>query len=226
MLLLWEAGQHANMTQQYMSEAGIQVINTGSYQTQIGLAGDDAPKFVYRTIIAKNKHNKTSDTSNDPDDVWIPCCYEENAQNIDTERFSVEHNEEFRYPIQNRHIASFEHAKILWQHAKNSIHNLNERTNTTISCNHLLFLENVLTPKSTHVQIGEFAFEDLHAESVGFSSQQLCSVFASGRSFGIAIDIGETTTTICPVHNSAEVYHGVVELPIGGRTITQYLCQV
>jgi actin-related protein len=76
------------------------------------------------------------------------------------------------------------------------------------------------------VSVGEFCFEELEASSVAFSAQQLLGLYASGRVTGVALDFGYTKTTICPINESGIIKNEAYNLPVGGKTITEYICKV
>jgi actin-related protein len=209
---------------------GVIVVDTGSFKTLVGLAGDDKPKFEYRTVIAKNKHNDNLDLSKrDAEELWIPCYCNRtryhDAKDV-TPSSLFDNHDEFIYPVKDRRITSLNDSKILWKHVKDKIHKYAQVENTNMKNNHMLFLDHALTPKTTHVTVGEYTLEELNADSVCFVSQQLCGLISSGRTTGTVVDVGYTTTSVCPIYDTAPLVHGITDIPVGGRTISEYFCNV
>lgn len=49
------------------------------------------------------------------------------------------------------------------------------------------------------------------------------AMLATGKLTGIVLDVGDTSTTVLPIHNGRPLLHAALTKPHGGRDITNYM---
>ena len=52
------------------------------------------------------------------------------------------------------------------------------------------------------------------------------ALYASGRTTGVVVEIGDSLTTVTPMYEGIVLPHGIMCLELGGRDITNYLMKV
>lgn len=86
-----------------------------------------------------------------------------------------------------------------------------------------LVTENALNARSNRERMAEFFFESLNAPSLYVSVPAVLALYASGRTSGLVVDVGDTVTTAVAVtHGHVEV-HAMRRSEVGGRDVTERL---
>lgn len=80
-----------------------------------------------------------------------------------------------------------------------------------------------LNPRHNREKTAEIFFESFRCPAMFFSPQAVLSLYASGRTTGVVIDVGEGMTHVVPVYEGFALPHSVVRTDIGGRDVTKRL---
>jgi centractin len=72
-------------------------------------------------------------------------------------------------------------------------------------------------------QIAEIFFESIRAPALFFSPPSVLSLYASGRTTGIVLDVGEGVTHAVPVYEGFALQHSVTRSNVAGRDVTRQL---
>ena len=72
-------------------------------------------------------------------------------------------------------------------------------------------------------QIAEIFFESIRAPALFFSPPSVLSLYASGRTTGVVLDVGEGVTHAVPVYEGFALQHSVTRSNIAGRDVTRQL---
>jgi len=87
----------------------------------------------------------------------------------------------------------------------------------------LLLAETPLTPRSDREQMTEVVFEHLQSPSLFIEVQSALSLFATGRTTGVVLESGDTTTHAVPVVDGRTLTHAVNRFEMAGSDIAAYL---
>ena len=87
----------------------------------------------------------------------------------------------------------------------------------------MLITEAPLNPKQNREKAAEIFFESFRAPAMFFSPQAVLSLYASGRTTGIVMDVGEGLTHVIPVYEGFALPHSVMRSDVAGRDITKQL---
>ena len=80
-----------------------------------------------------------------------------------------------------------------------------------------------LNPRKNRDQIAEIFFESIRAPALFFAPPSVLSLYASGRTTGIVLDVGEGVTHAVPVYEGFALKHSVTRSDVAGRDVTRQL---
>jgi centractin len=87
----------------------------------------------------------------------------------------------------------------------------------------VLMTEVPLNNRKNRDQIAEHFFESLRAPALFFTPPSILSLYASGRTTGVVLDVGEGVTHAAPVYEGFALQHSVSRSDVGGRDVTRQL---
>jgi len=95
--------------------------------------------------------------------------------------------------------------------------------NATASEHPLLLTESPFNPKANREQMAQLFFETFSAPALFVSPPAVLSLYASGRTTGVVLDVGEGLTHCIPVYEGYALVHSISRSDIGGRDVTKQL---
>ena len=87
----------------------------------------------------------------------------------------------------------------------------------------VLLTETPHNPTSHREQLAELFFETFRAPALFVAPPAVLSLYASGRTTGIVLDVGEGVTHCIPVYEGYALPHSIVRSDIAGRDVTKRL---
>jgi actin-related protein len=87
----------------------------------------------------------------------------------------------------------------------------------------LILSETPLNPKPKKDKMAEIMFEKFNVPSLFIPMQATLSLYASNRTTGCVVDIGEGVTKIVPISEGYALTHAIQIMDIAGQDITKYL---
>jgi centractin len=104
---------------------------------------------------------------------------------------------------------------------------MNQHTFSSLNANieehPALLTEAPLNPRSNRDQTAEIFFETLRCPALFFAPQGVLSLYASGRTTGVVLDVGEGVTHCIPVYEGHALPHSITRSDVAGRDVTQHL---
>lgn len=85
----------------------------------------------------------------------------------------------------------------------------------------VLLTEAPLNPLRNRDQIAEIFFETFRAPAVFFAPPSVLSLYASGRTTGVVLDVGEGVTHAVPVYEGHALPYSVMRSDVAGRDVTR-----
>jgi centractin len=121
-------------------------------------------------------------------------------------------------PMSHGIVTEMDAMERLWEHcySKACLHAKQEE-------HPVLMTEAPLNPSKNRDQIAEIFFESMRVPALYFSPPSVLSLYASGRTTGVVLDVGEGVTHAVPVYEGFALPHSVTRSNIAGRDVTRLL---
>ena len=190
------------------NEASNIVIDNGSYMMHAGFSGDDFPIAVFPTCCSIR--TPTSFFGTRRKSVYV--ADEAVAKRAILRMYSN--------VILNGQITQWYAINKLWHHTfDNELSVDPEQYNVLLS-------EPTMNLQTNREQTAQLMFETFNIKALYLEKQSVLSLYSSGRTDGIVVDCGYSSTRIDAVYNGHALKHTHFELDIGGREICSYLLKL
>jgi len=207
------------------------VMDCGSATLKAGFAGGTKPKVSIGTKVGRAKHQRVmpggalegeeqrtsgklsrsakSGSGGGPASYFV-------GRKLDEHRgaFLLE------YPMERGCVVDggWGAMELLWEHIY-SKNNLNAKMDE----HPVLLTEPPHNPTSHREQLAELFFETFRAPALFVAPPAVLSLYASGRTTGVVLDVGEGVTHCIPVYEGYALPHSIVRSDIAGRDVTNRL---
>ncbi|GJP40591.1 hypothetical protein CLOM_g254 [Closterium sp. NIES-68] len=179
------------------------VCDNGSGTMKAGLAGEDAPRAVFPTIVGRPKDMSGS--------------YEKPLVGLDAKEkrgiLILEH------PIEQGIVTSWDGMESIWQH---TFHELG----VMVEERPVLLTEAPLNSEADREKMAQMMFETFYVPSMSVVTQAALSLYASGRTTGLVLDLGEGVSHAVPIYEGQALTDAILRLDLAGRDLTDYLIKL
>lgn len=197
------------------------VIDNGSGTMKAGFAGDDMPRRVFPSIVARPRHHgvmtgigqKDAYVGNEAFDVqktWRDMGLPGAGQGVWT----------VKYPIEHGIVTQWEDMTRVWKHTFES------ELKIRPSEHPVLLTDQPLNPRVNREKMVQIMFEEFDVPAVMLVHAPVLALHATGRRVGLIVDCGEGQTRCSPVVHGYIDPHTVVRSDLGGRDLTDYLMKI
>lgn len=182
------------------------VIDNGSGIIKAGFAGDQIPKYHFPNFVGRPKHVRVM------------------AGGLEGEIFLGPDAEEhrglmtIRYPMEHGIVKDWNDMERIWQYiySKDQLHTFSEE-------HPVLLTEAPLNPRRNREKAAEIFFETFNVPALFMSVQAVLSLYATGRTTGVVLDVGDGVTHAVPIYEGFAMPHSVMRVDVAGRDVTRYL---
>lgn len=183
-----------------MSEESVLVVDVGSSSLKAGFSGEDIPSFVFpSTVSIPTNRNIESIEGWSADTAGVPIQY---ANIISS------------HPVHRGAVKDWDLMEKLW-------HNLIDHTSlSNLESTSVLIIESVRSTLSDRSHWAELLFNTFHVPSICFGNTASLSVFASGRTTGVAVECGSGLTATVPVFEGLVLKHATITMDYAGQDIS------
>lgn len=191
------------------------VVDTGTATTKAGFAGGSKPKVVVGTKVGRAKHMRImpggalEQEQQGPSSVFV-------GQKLDEHRGAFV----LDYPMDKGHVVDggWDSMERIWEHVY-SKPNLNAKMDE----HPILLTEAPLNPRHNRERTAEIFFETQRTPALFFSPPAVLSLYASGRTTGVVMDVGEGVTHCVPVYEGHALPHSISRSDVAGRDVTKHM---
>ena len=212
------------------------IIDLGSGTTRIGFSGDDAPRLISKTVVGTGPRAGFLPPGAPPlGGFGAPSAPSATAMGGDKDRPSnaVTVNGT-RYEcfgdaykrrgelsisdvIRRGMVADEDGLRALLAHIDQLL-GISKDGNTP-----LLISEGALIPRRQRELITQLCFEEFHFPSLYFSQSPVLGMYASGRTSGLAVEMGHGTAHTMPIFEGFGLFHSVLQMDFGGDDLTSWV---
>lgn len=181
------------------------VMDAGSGTTKVGYAGEDAPRCVFPSIVARNKKDKTTyvghQISQAPPDAKLT----------------------HKSPIERAVPDDWPALETLWEHALKNELDINPEDAALVLTDAPMSVDRSIEVAEMRRKMGEIAFEQLGVKALTIGCQPVLSLFSTGRTRGCVVEVGEGASFTVPVFEGLALQHAVLRQEVAGQDITKSL---
>ncbi|EEY61323.1 actin-like protein [Phytophthora infestans T30-4] len=184
------------------------VIDNGSGLMKAGFAGGETPQVVFPSFVGTTKHTRMMPGgAYEGGDVFVG-----NRVQYHRGLFKIQ------YAMEHGVVTDWNSMHRVWQHVYSK-----DMLNVQSEDHPVLLTEAPLNPVANRQRAGEVFFEAFNVPSLFVSPQAVLSLYASGRTTGVVLDVGDGVAHVVPVYEGFTLPHAITRMDIAGRDVTRHL---
>lgn len=183
------------------------VLDNGTGISKNGFGGEDQPRSVFPTVIGKPKYGNIMPDVKDYSREWY----------IGEEAMELKGIMNLQYPIEHGVVEDWPAMERIWHYTF--------YTDLRIDPSEfpVLLTEAPLNPRLNREKMTEIMFETFNVPAMYIATQAVLSLYASGRTTGCVIDIGDGVSHVVPIFEGFALTHAIQRINLAGRDVTNYL---
>ncbi|XP_069599088.1 actin, cytoplasmic-like [Ranitomeya imitator] len=184
------------------------IFDNGSGICKAGLSGDITPSSVISSVIGHARTGNRMLQAN------------RKAYYVGEEAQNLRGILALTYPIEHGIVKSWPDMEKIWKHVYDC--ELRMQSNE----HPVLLSEAPFNPRSNREMMAEVMFESFNVPAMYMALQAALSLYASGHTTGLVVDIGDGVTSTFPIYEGSPLPHAGNRLNFAGRDITEYLTRL
>jgi len=185
------------------------ILELGSYLIKAGFAGDDAPRVVFPSIVGCPKHAK----------VMIGMSQKD--------KYIGDEAQSKRGVLTLKHPIGYGRIVDNWDDLERLLyHSFYEELRVAPEENPVLIIDSVNALRSQRQKLTQILFETFNTPAVYMISAEVAALYASGRTTGLVLKIGERSFTSVAIYEGYELPHSINTIHFGGAHVTDQLLKL
>lgn len=195
------------------------VIDNGSGMVKAGFAGEASPCVEFPSIIGVPKYkksikhfdaNRLDNTNNNNTNTDYSHIF------VGSDAYQKRGILKIQYPIEHGVVTDWNNMENIWKHTFDLLRVEPDDRN-------ILLTEAPRNPKRNREKMAEIMFETFNAKGIYISIQGVLSLYASGRTTGTVLDIGDGVTHTIPIYEGYAIENAINRFDLAGRDVTEYM---
>jgi actin, other eukaryote len=183
------------------------VIDNGSGMVKAGFSGEDTPCCVFPSIVGRPRYKNTMKIlGSDPGVVYV-------GNDAQTKRGILK----LTYPVEHGIVVEWDDMEKIWEHT------FTNQLKIEPEERYVMLTEAPQNPKKNREKILQIMFERFNVPASYVAVQGVLSLYASGRTTGIVLDIGDGVTHCIPIFEGYNIPYAINRYDLAGRDVTDYL---
>ncbi|MFX0100607.1 MAG: rod shape-determining protein [Candidatus Hodarchaeota archaeon] len=183
------------------------VIDIGEATCKVGVAGDKKPRYVFPTIVGKEKYKSVMvDTS-----AHVRSAY------VGNDAAAMRGVLKISYPISRGQIADWNSFYEVLNHCFYNVLRIDSTQHPVI------YSEPVLNPPNLREHLVRVFFDTFRVPSVVIFQSAVMALINSNLSTGLVLEIGEGMAFTVPIHEGEIIQYAVNRVPLGGIDVNENL---
>ena len=180
------------------------VIDNGTGMIKAGIAGDQAPKVYFPTVVGIPRLDQIHGAED-------KSCY------IGDEALSKKGVLTLKYPLSHGIVEDWDNMEKIWKYC------YFDQLKEDPELHPVLLTEAALNPKENREKMISIFFEEFKVPAFYVFTQGVLALYASGRTTGLVCDSGDGVTHIVVVYDGYSIKHATQRLNFAGRDLTDYM---
>jgi actin len=180
------------------------VIDNGTGMIKAGIAGDEAPKAYFPTVVGYTKYER------------LPGSDGKNCL-IGEEAIAKKGVLTLKYPLENGIVKDWDDMEKIWRYT------YFDQLKTDPEQHPVLLTEAALNPKDNREKTLQIFFDEFKVPGYYVFTQAVLALYSSGRTTGLVCDSGDGVTHIVVVYDGYSIKHAISRLNLAGRNLTDFI---
>jgi actin len=184
------------------------VCDNGSGVVKAGIAGEDAPRCIFPSIVGRPKNPGVI--------IGVEAKDEYLGEEAQQKRGVLK----ITYPIEHGIVKDWDDMEKIWNHT------FYVELRVSPDEHPIMLTEAPLNPKINREKMTQIMFETFSVPAMYVAIQATMSLYSAGRTTGLVCDAGDGVTHTVPIYEGFSIPHAVQRIQLAGRDLTDFLVKL